>query len=522
MSESSTDSDRFCSSRTARISQDLKTVLAVTRAMSLERDLNRLLDLIVSSASNLVKADRASLFLVDEERQELWTHIAQGTNEIHLPINTGIAGAVATSGEAINLADAYDDHRFNREHDQATGYRTRSILCLPLINHENRVIGVLQALNKRDESAIRSRATPEHSRFRRAVRTYERVIQSSETDRDKVIQSGFSLIGAAFEYGDFALCRQVISHFKRDQTLGTKEQARLATLEGRLTMTADANAVQPFSHHDEEVLAAFCAQAAVAIDNTQLIARDLERQQLLRDLELGRTIQEQLLPRVPPALPNWRLIAWHQSCDQVSGDYHDFLPNSNGNCDLVVGDVSGHGLGAALMMSTARAFLLGLHQHDQKLGVILEQLNTLLERDMADDAFMTMCLCRLGANGSCQWASAGHEAPLIYRADTRRCKQPEEETGLLLGALTESEYQQHSLPTLHRGDLLVVLTDGLQEAIDPRSGVEFGFDRVRNLIEAAGRDGAQAVLSALQSALKQHLDHQASTDDITISIAERL
>src|SRR5436309_13026359 len=106
----------------------LSGILEVAKALVAERDLDRLLVLIVHAAARVVEADRCSLFLVDRERGELWTKVAQGigTKEIRIPIDRGIAGAVATTNAAINIPDAYKDHRFNQNVDKQTGYKTRN------------------------------------------------------------------------------------------------------------------------------------------------------------------------------------------------------------------------------------------------------------------------------------------------------------------------------------------------------------------------------------------------------------
>ncbi len=128
----------------------LNGILIAARALVAERDLDRLLPLIVSTARKVVEADRCSLFLVDREANQLWSKVAQGvgTTEIRIPLNRGIAGAVAMSGVAVNIPDAYQDERFHRDVDARTGYQTRSILCVPMMSAEGEVVGVLQALNK--------------------------------------------------------------------------------------------------------------------------------------------------------------------------------------------------------------------------------------------------------------------------------------------------------------------------------------------------------------------------------------
>ncbi|MHB1844636.1 MAG: HD-GYP domain-containing protein [Deltaproteobacteria bacterium] len=133
----------------------LTWILEVARAMTTQRDLDALLATVLTAAARVAEADRCSIFLVDRERGELWTRVAQGVGpaqELRTPLGVGIAGHVAETGEAIDIPDAYADPRFNRSVDQATGYRTHSVLTVPMRSAERAgaVTGVLQALNRKD------------------------------------------------------------------------------------------------------------------------------------------------------------------------------------------------------------------------------------------------------------------------------------------------------------------------------------------------------------------------------------
>jgi adenylate cyclase len=126
-------------------------LLNVMRAVSSELEIDQLLQKIVSKTSEAMNADRCTLFLVDRQSGELWSKVAQGADmkEIRVPRGMGIAGHVATSGETVNIPDAYKDRRFNPEVDRRTGYKTQTILCMPLRNERNEIVGVMQVLNKR-------------------------------------------------------------------------------------------------------------------------------------------------------------------------------------------------------------------------------------------------------------------------------------------------------------------------------------------------------------------------------------
>ncbi len=412
----------------ARYAHDLDALLAVSRAMSAERDVVRLLSLILDAAKELTGADRGSVFLVDEQRGELWTRVAQGAEPIRIPMGSGIVGAVIDSDDVINIADAYDHPRFNPEHDERSGYRTTSVLCVPLRNHEERVIGALQVLNKAAGGA--------------------------------------------------------------------------------------------FTAYDEHILMALGSNAAIALDTAQLIASDHERQRLSQEMALAREIQQSLLPRTMPVFAGWRLHAWQQPCDETGGDYHDFLLG-DGHLDVVVGDVSGHGVAAALLVCTARASLRALHGEIADPAVLLSRLNTILDRDLAADAFMTMLLCRLRRDGSCCYVSAGHEPPLIYRHQDRAFDSLSS-TGLVLGAMDGAAYETTEVSSLAAGDLLVSCTDGVFEANDPDHERQWGLDGLRAVIAAHAEHGGRAVLEAVVAEMRRHLGARPPEDDLTLVVAERL
>src|SRR5688572_3099910 len=120
--------------RLRRRDAKLRSLLDVAKALTREREIESLLDLILIESIKTVDADRGSLFIVDREKNELWTKIAHGQRDvIRIPIGVGIAGRVAATGQPLNIADAYADPQFNRAVDLATGYKTRSILCVPML-----------------------------------------------------------------------------------------------------------------------------------------------------------------------------------------------------------------------------------------------------------------------------------------------------------------------------------------------------------------------------------------------------
>lgn len=135
-------------------SERLSLLLKVGLRLASERDGERLLRMIIEETTAVMDAERSSLFLIDREKNEMWAKIAQGAevHEIRFPLGLGIAGTVGETGAAVNIPDAYRDSRFNPEFDKKTGFRTRSILCVPMKNLHGEILGVIQVLNKHDGS----------------------------------------------------------------------------------------------------------------------------------------------------------------------------------------------------------------------------------------------------------------------------------------------------------------------------------------------------------------------------------
>jgi len=171
--------------------QDLKALLDVSKALSRESSLDKLLHLITGKVTEVLGADRSTLFLYDDSTHELWSRIAErlGETEIRFPIGVGIAGTVAETRRSANITDPYADPRFNPAFDKKTGFRSRSILCVPMIGFNGNLLGVIQVLNKgggmhfgrRDESLLEAFASHAAVALERA-RLTEIAIQKERLD----------------------------------------------------------------------------------------------------------------------------------------------------------------------------------------------------------------------------------------------------------------------------------------------------------------------------------------------------
>ena len=144
------------SDRPNREVRNLNALLDVSKALGAEMKLDNLLPVIISKTTEVIDAERSSLFIYDEDTNEMWSKVAEGmdSKEIRFPVGVGIAGDVAKTLKTVNIPDAYKDDRFNPAFDKQTNYRTKSILCMPMLNNDGALVGVVQVLNKKDGSTF--------------------------------------------------------------------------------------------------------------------------------------------------------------------------------------------------------------------------------------------------------------------------------------------------------------------------------------------------------------------------------
>jgi PAS domain S-box-containing protein len=253
------------------------------------------------------------------------------------------------------------------------------------------------------------------------------------------------------------------------------------------------------------------------------ITERLKREEQEVELRLAASIQKRLYPRETPKVAGLDLAATTAAADALSGDYFDFVTLRDGALGIAVGDVCGHGLGQALLMVETRAFLRSLALEHTNVGTILTALDRLLAPDLALASFVSLVLVRLDpATRSFQYASAGHE-PGYLLDRFGRVKAELTSTGLPLGLPADfapgRTVQTSPTMAFERGDVLVLLTDGLVEA-ESRDGETFGRQRVAEAVGARVETTAQAMLDGLSDVFGRFLDGMPQADDITTVVCK--
>jgi serine phosphatase RsbU (regulator of sigma subunit) len=238
-----------------------------------------------------------------------------------------------------------------------------------------------------------------------------------------------------------------------------------------------------FQDEDLEVLVSVAAQAAIAIDNAQLHENVLRQRELERDLEVARQVQRGFLPRQAPELLGYDFFDFYQPARVVGGDYYDYLQLPDGRLAVLVADVVGHGIAAALLMAKLSANARFCLATEDQPAQVLTRLNTMLVEDGVEDRFVTLVMAVLRPDThEVVVANAGHMVPLWRRGQQQLAEVGQERVGLPLGVSGAWEYEQCTLK-LANGDVLGMYTDGLNEAMNDQSQL-YGRDRLRQQFQA--------------------------------------
>lgn len=279
------------------------------------------------------------------------------------------------------------------------------------------------------------------------------------------------------------------------------------------------NGIGPFTASDRQTLSLFANQAAIALETAELHRQALEKQGLERELELASEIQRRLLPTQSPDVAGYEVFGWSRPARQVGGDYYDLLPLSEGELGLVLGDVSGKGMPAALMVSTLHAGLKLLAGRQPDATEIMERFNQYLFQSSASNRFATLIFARLEKEtGRLRFVNAGHNPGLLLHPDGHVDQLPA--GGLPLGLLSHSAYREQSVE-IGEGDLLCLYSDGITEA-PSAVGEEFGQSRLSELLQTI----QDASLVEAMREIRQRMDAWAGeapqADDQTVLLLRRV
>ena len=273
-----------------------------------------------------------------------------------------------------------------------------------------------------------------------------------------------------------------------------------------------------FTEDHLKVLTTLASVAAIRVENTRLVEARLERERLERELALASEIQQRFQPTAPPQVNGYELQGISFPCYEIGGDYYDFIEREDGRLVIALGDVSGKGTAAALLMSSLHAAVHAQSGSHDSLVATISAVNRYLADNIPANRFVTLFYAELDpGSGALSFLNAGHNPPLIVHA--AGTVEQLASGGLPLGIKPDADYRE-GRTQLQPGDVLVIYSDGVTEAVSP-TGEEFGPTRLYEVVSRNVNSSAAGIRDRIESALTKFAQGTSAADDITLVIVKR-
>jgi phosphoserine phosphatase RsbU/P len=273
-----------------------------------------------------------------------------------------------------------------------------------------------------------------------------------------------------------------------------------------------------FTEDHLKVLTTLASVAAIRVENARLMEARLEQERLERELQLAMEIQQRLQPTAPPQIGGYELQGISFPCYEIGGDYYDFIQRDNGRLVIALGDVSGKGTAAALLMSSLHAAIHAQANSHDSLVDTISAVNRYLADNIPSNRFVTLFCAELDPeSGALSFLNAGHNPPLIVHA--AGTVEQLASGGLPLGIKRDADYRE-GRTQLQPGDVMVIYSDGVTEAQSP-TGEEFGPTRLYEVVSRNVEASAAGLRDRIESALTKFAQGTRAGDDITLVIVKR-
>ncbi|NLI14991.1 MAG: SpoIIE family protein phosphatase [candidate division Zixibacteria bacterium] len=281
----------------------------------------------------------------------------------------------------------------------------------------------------------------------------------------------------------------------------------------------ESDQLNAYSRDDLELLQTFASQAAISIERDLLYRQSLEQKAFRDELDIARRIQQTFLPKSGPRLLDYDIAGVNIPSEAVGGDYYDFIDIVENQCGIAIADVSGKGMGAALIMATYRASLKAEIRNNFAIRTILAKVNSLLYESINRENYVTAVYGVLDIrNHIFTYSNAGHPPPLLFKANG----EVQELTcgGYAVGMFSDSTYEEASI-YMGRDDIMLMYTDGVTEARDER-GEEFGTNRLRELVLQSRNLSAKEILDKIVDSVNKFRDSSLEADDLTMILIKSI
>jgi len=274
-----------------------------------------------------------------------------------------------------------------------------------------------------------------------------------------------------------------------------------------------------FSEDHLKVLTTLASVAAIRVENARLLEMQMERQRLENELQLASEIQQRFQPSAPPLVPGYELQGISFPCYEIGGDYYDFIWRADGRLVITLGDVSGKGTAAALLMSSLHAAVHAQCSANNSIVETICAVNRYLAENIPSNRFVTLFYAELDPlTGVLSFINAGHNPPLIVHAGGT--VENLSSGGLPLGIKPDAVFREGKTQ-LQNGDVLVIYSDGVSEAPNA-AGEEFGTSRLQDVVARNLDASAAGIRDRIEAALTKFAQGTPASDDITLVIAKRM
>ncbi|MGI8640090.1 MAG: SpoIIE family protein phosphatase [Pyrinomonadaceae bacterium] len=273
-----------------------------------------------------------------------------------------------------------------------------------------------------------------------------------------------------------------------------------------------------FTEEHLEILTTLASVASIRVENARLMEERFERERMERELELAIEIQQRFQPSAPPVMNDYEFQGISFSCYEIGGDYYDFITRHDDKMLIALGDVSGKGTAAALLMSSLHASVHAQVAAKTSLYQMVKSINEYLTENTPTNRFVTFFIAELDPQtGIVNYINAGHNPPLVGRADGK--VEQLESGGFPLGIMPMAEYEVGQIQ-LAASEALVIYSDGVSEAVNLKDE-EFGMERLTEVVSKNVKKSASGLRDKVESALSTFTQTAPANDDITLVIVKR-
>lgn len=359
--------------------------------------------------------------------------------------------------------------------------------------------------------------------FHEADSTLETIAAWGAAVPDRVaVTFGEGVAGRVLQTGKGVVLNDVHDppeYFEQPQSVGSLICTPLNVEEktiGLVNIIADQAVT--YTAGDLKLASALTSQAAVSIENARLQAERLERQKIVQELEIARNIQLSMLPETTPTVAGAEVTAAFLPARQVGGDFYDFIPISDHRLGIVIADVSGKGVPAALFMALSQALMRANALQNAGVAEAVLQTNRLILECAHVDLFVTLFYAILDTRAcTLRYVCAGHNPPFLYRQQTGKIELLEAD-GIALGVLDEIELEEREV-RLEAGDVIAFYTDGVTE-MNNEHEEEFGEDRLMQLMTKHHTMSAHDLIENIKEVIMAFAGTTPQFDDFTLTVVK--